>query len=80
MVSRDEFAEVFATDMFLLFPKGMSSLEKPYVEMGVGISNILRLFRVDAFWRMTHRYKEVEGVREKSPNCFVVNLGMEFKF
>ena len=48
--------------------------------MGVGISNILRLFRVDAFWRMTHRYKEVEGVREKSPNCFVVNLGMEFKF
>ena len=67
-------------DAALLFPKGMSSLEKPYVEMGVGISNILRLFRVDAFWRMTHRYKEVEGVREKSPNCFVVNLGMEFKF
>ena len=64
----------------LLFPKGMSSLNTPYVEMGVGISNILRLFRVDAFWRMTHRYTEIDGVREKSPNCFVVNLGMEFKF
>ena len=64
----------------MLFPKGMSSLEKPYVEMGVGISNILRLFRVDTFWRMTHRYIEVDGERQKSPNCFVVNLGMEFKF
>ena len=64
----------------LLFPEGMSTLKTPYVEMGVGISNIFRLFRVDAFWRMTHRHTEIDGTRVKSPNRFVVNLGMEFKF
>lgn len=64
----------------LLFPPGMSSLEKPYVEMGVGVSNILRLFRVDAFWRVTHRYKVVEGVKKKADNRFALNFGIEIKF
>ena len=51
----------------LLFPEGMNSLNKPYVEMGVGVSNILRLIRVDAFWRMTHRSisKMAEGVAKQ---------------
>ncbi|MCC8018228.1 MAG: DUF5686 and carboxypeptidase regulatory-like domain-containing protein [Rikenellaceae bacterium] len=39
----------------LLFPEGMSSLRKPYVEAGVGIENIFRVFRIDAIWRLTHR-------------------------
>ena len=64
----------------MYFPKGMTSLEKPYLEMGVGITNILRMFRVDTFWRMTHRYKTEDGVRKKSDNLFAVNFGIELKF
>lgn len=64
----------------MLFPAGMKKLDTPYVEMGVGISNILRLFRVDFVWRMTHRYDFVEGVRVPHDNRFVVNAGFELKF
>lgn len=65
----------------MLFPAGMTSLNKPYVELGAGISNIFRLLRVDAFWRMTHRYIDSpDGTRIKSPNCFVVNIGLELSF
>jgi hypothetical protein len=49
---------------------GMSALEKPYVEAGVGIANIFRIFRVDGFWRLTHR---------KDRN-FVVNVAMDLDF
>lgn len=38
----------------LVFPEGMQSLGKPYAEVGVGLENILKLFRVDAYWRLTH--------------------------
>ena len=65
----------------MIFPAGMGALNKPYVEMGVGISNILNLLRVDTFWRMTHRQiLTPEGEKIKSPNCFVVNIGLEIKF
>ena len=64
----------------LLFPEGMGSLNKPYVEMGVGVGNIFRIFRIDAFWRMTHRYHMIEGVREKVPHTFVLNFGLEVNF
>ncbi|MCF8228945.1 MAG: DUF5686 and carboxypeptidase regulatory-like domain-containing protein [Bacteroidales bacterium] len=36
------------------FPEGMYTLEKPYVEAGVGIENIIKIFRVDAIWRLSH--------------------------
>ena len=64
----------------MFFPQGMTSLKKPYVEMGVGITNIFRLFRIDTFWRVTHRYKTVEGVRRKADNRFAINFGIELKF
>lgn len=35
-------------------PFGMTTLHKPYVEGGIGIENILKIFRIDALWRMTH--------------------------
>ena len=44
----------------------------PYVEVGVGISNILRVLRVDAFWRLTHQ-------REKRSN-FTINVGFDVEF
>lgn len=64
----------------LLFPEGMSDLNKPYVEMGVGVTNILRLFRIDAFWRTTHRYETIDGVRQKSDRCFALNFGIDLTF
>ncbi len=34
-------------------PKGVGGPEKPYVELNVGIDNILRFFRLDVVWRAT---------------------------
>lgn len=45
----------------------------PYVEVGVGISNILRILRVDAFWRVTHRLPEAK-------KNFTVNVGIDIDF
>lgn len=68
------------------FPFGMKSMNGvPYVELGVGISNILRILRVDFVWRVTHR--EVEGIGADGQvqmvparRLFTVNIGAEFRF
>ena len=52
----------------LLFPDGLRELKYPYVEVGAGITNILRMFRVDVFWRLTHGMK------------VGFNFGVEIKF
>ena len=64
----------------MLFPEGMNKLNRPYVEMGVGITNIFRFLRIDAFWRMTHRYEVNDGVKTPHDNRFVLNFGLEFRF
>lgn len=64
----------------LLFPEGMGRLRKPYVEMGVGVTNILRMFRVDYNWRLTYRTREAGGVREKVPYRHSINVGLDFSF
>lgn len=38
----------------LKLPEGMQSPNMPYAEVGVGLENILKLFRIDATWRLTH--------------------------
>ena len=43
--------------------EGLSTLEHPYVEAGVGISNLLRVLRVDATWRLTHRRPDTRNFR-----------------
>lgn len=60
----------------LLFPEGMSSLRKPYVETGVGIENIFRVFRVDAIWRVTHRDSH-DGLQVDN---FAVNFSFALTF
>lgn len=65
------------TQADLLFPRGMSSVRKPYVEAGFGIENILRLIRIDCIWRLTHR-QAVEG--GEKPQNFAVNLSLQLKF
>ena len=56
----------------MLFPEGMKELKYPYMEVGVGITNIFRLLRVDTVWRLTHH----EGHKRN----FAVNVGLEVKF
>jgi len=77
----------------MIFPDGMHKLGKtPYVEVGAGISNILKFIRIDCFWRVTHRdnnyvYVDDPSVpledrlkqRLRTPN-FAVNIGAEFRF
>ncbi len=65
---------------FLLFPEGMKELKTPYVEVGVGISNIFRLFRIDFNWRLTHARHEIGGKMEKVPHRMSVNVGFEINF
>jgi hypothetical protein len=48
------------------FPPGLYALNGPYVEVGAGIENILKLFRVDAIWRMSylnHEHVSPFGIR-----------------
>jgi hypothetical protein len=35
------------------FPIGVSQMTNPYIELGAGVENIFRLFRVEAIWRVT---------------------------
>ena len=49
------------------------NLNKPYVEAGFGITNILQILRVDFFWRLTHR-------QEQTSKNFSVNVGLEIAF
>jgi hypothetical protein len=46
---------------------------KPYVEVGTGIENILKLFRVDFIWRLTYRNNPYVG-------NFGIRLGMSVSF
>lgn len=65
------------TEADLLFPLGMGSVRRPYIEAGFGIENIFRLIRVDCIWRLTHR-EAVEGGAK--PQNFAVNLSLHLKF
>lgn len=56
----------------LRFPEGMTSVSKPYMEMGVGIENIFRIIRVDAIWRLTHR--------GSSSDNFSINFSLHLNF
>jgi len=51
-----------------------SFAKKPYWEAGAGIENILKIFRVDAIWRMSHLHDN------KNPNAskFGVFLSLNF--
>lgn len=60
----------------LLFPEGMGDVSKPYMEAGVGITNIFKIFRVDSYWRLNHRHNYLG---EKNTN-WVINFGIELQF
>lgn len=54
----------------LVWPETLRALDRgPYAEASMGVENILKLFRIDAFWRLTYR-------RETIP----ANFGLKFGF
>ena len=64
------------TEAVLRFPEGLNAVRKPYMEVGVGIENIFRLFRVDAVWRLTHRKAEPG----QDIQNFALNLSVNLDF
>lgn len=76
-LSKENDGSLPGTEALLLFPRGMSSVSDPYVEVGFGIENIFRLLRVDCTWRVTHREPIVAG---QDIQNFVVNLSMHLTF
>lgn len=54
-------------------PDNSHTLERPYVEAGVGIENIFKIIRVDGIWRLSHLDKD-------NVNKFAVFLSLYFQF
>ena len=66
---------------YMASPQGMQSLNGvPYIELGAGISNIFRVFRIDCFWRLTHRDKLLPDGRHAPAQNFRANIGIELRF
>lgn len=61
------------------FPDGMRKLSKPYVEASAGIENILKIFRIDAMWRLTYLTKP-EGENVTTIPRFGIRAQMKFDF
>ena len=57
----------------LTLPEGLGSLNEPYIELGAGIENIFKFFRVEAVWR-------VQPVEMANALDFGVRLGMNISF
>ncbi len=38
----------------MAFPQGLTGLSKPYMEVGTGLENIFKFFRVEAVWRLSY--------------------------
>ena len=52
----------------IMLPEFMQSLNKPYMEAGVGVENIFKVLRIDVLWRLTHVHnKDVQifGLRAR---------------
>ncbi len=59
----------------LLLTQGLSDLKnRPYLEASAGVENVLRFFRVDAVWRLSHR--EQLGAQNK----FGVRVSLHVRF
>ena len=52
-----------------------------YVELGIGVSNIFRLFRVDYVRRITHTtVPGPDGTMVPARRLWNINIGMEIRF
>ena len=53
----------------LELPSNSTSIDEPYMEAGIGLSNILKIFSIQSVWRLTHR---------NDPNA--INWGIRFRY
>ena len=49
------------------------TLEKPYIEAGVGIENIFKIIRIDGIWRLSH-------LQNENINNFAIFVSLYFTF
>lgn len=54
-------------------PSITHTLENPYIEAGVGIENIFKVFRIDGIWRLSH-------LDNKNINKFAIFMSVYFTF
>jgi hypothetical protein len=62
----------------MIFPDGLRELTIPYGEASVGIENILKLFRIDAMWRLS--YLETPDGVQNMPDIPKFGLRAQLKF
>ena len=55
----------------LAYPNFMQPLNKPYVEVGLGITNILHVFSIQSMWRLSD-LKKVDTI----PWAFLMSLNL----
>lgn len=54
----------------LIFPTTLKALDHgPYMEASIGVENILKIFRLDAFWRLSYKNERT-----------IDNFGLKFGF
>ena len=68
--SRQQDLFKFPTDIYNV-PLTYSLESKPYVEAGIGVSNVLKIFRVDLIKRFTYNH---------NPNVSDVGFRVQFRF
>ncbi|HAM97578.1 MAG TPA: hypothetical protein DCQ26_03120 [Marinilabiliales bacterium] len=66
-----DFTQRTSEDLF--FPAGLSVLNKPYMEAGVGVENVFKFFRIDAVWRLSY-------LDNKNALPFSILAKMQFRF
>ena len=64
-------------DVPLMFPENMHVPRVPYLELGCGIENIFKIFRVDFIWRVTHRDVGPKSIFGKN---FTINASVQLLF
>lgn len=64
----------------MVFPDNLRGLKEPYIEASAGIENILKLFRIDAMWRLTYleRPENVDNYTKIPRFGFRAQLKVEF--
>ncbi len=62
------------------FPEGLRELTVPYVEASMGIENILKLFRIDAMWRLTYLDYQENVTNQTEIPKFGIRVQLKFEF
>lgn len=62
------------------FPEGLRGLTVPYGEASVGVENILKMFRIDAMWRLSYLSKPPQSMHMPDIPKFGIRVNLRFEF